>query len=126
MSQNDNIEIRAEFGPWEGDPPYAATFYEAIGRVVVLWGKFEFLLDSHLQTVINISIDKFGIDFTYKSQLAERTRLLRKIYSNVSCFSEKSASMHAFCDLVDRISEERNWLVHSTISGFSEDPPHKN
>lgn len=110
--------------PFAGDTPTAPQFYEAIGRVVVLWGRFEHHFDGDLLMCSNIAFHRYGIEREMQISLRRKTKLMRELFRIVPVFQPLLPICEALADDIDDASDDRNLLLHSH-GGYirASDPP---
>jgi hypothetical protein len=122
-NQPINLELRGL--SFESEPEFAPFFYESIGRVAVLWGHFEFTLDSLLRMAIDIVEHREGTIAEMQLSFTRKTQRLRELYSSSQTFKDKSEAMNAFTKDADETALERNLIIHSNLEGWGADAlPH--
>lgn len=115
------FSVRSE--PFGKDPPFAAGFYDAIGRLVVTWGKFE----HHLETILHALVDvaaQHGI--SEKVPLAFKTKadVFRRIYRDCPPLAPLKGWADTLMSDAEALGKDRNRIIHSTVNGWGEgDPP---
>ena len=119
-NQPINLELRGL--SFENDPEFAPFFYESIGRVAVLWGHFEFTLDSLLRMAIEIVEHREGTRAEMQLSFNRKTEKLRELYSSSQTFKDKSAAMKTFTKDADEAALDRNLIIHSNLEGWGADP----
>jgi hypothetical protein len=120
------ILITAECDPFGDDPPYAPAFYEAIGRIMVMWGQFELFLNAHQLMVINIA-RRFGIEKEAMVSLTGKTRQIREIYKTCPLFQGDAQAISVLMTDIDGVGEDRNLVFQSHADRFVYgDPPRLN
>jgi len=122
----NTIIVTAESDPFGADPPYAPAFYEAMGRIVVLWGRFEVFLDAHQLMVINIA-RRFGLERGVLVALRRKTRQICEIYKACPVLESDTQTISQLMSEIDGVAEDRNLMIHSLVDGFIDsDPPRLN
>jgi hypothetical protein len=116
------LKIGSVSKPFHFDPPYAVSFYENIGRLVLLWGRFEQALEQHLSVVINIAT-QFGTEERMQVSFLRKMDLLRRLYRRCQPLSEHAEGMAALTKEAEQVSEDRNLIIHSNWGGFVDDDP---
>jgi hypothetical protein len=117
------LKITSVSKPFHFDPPYAVSFYEAIGRLVLLWGRFEQALEQHLNMVINIA-SQFGAEERMQVSFLRKMDLLRRLYRRCPPLAEHAEGMAGLTYDAEKASEDRNLIIHSNWGGFVDgDPP---
>jgi hypothetical protein len=116
------ISIAVRSAPFARDPPYAIDFYEAIGRIVVLWGRLEMHLDAVLQMTLNIA-RLHGIDEPMAVALKRKTELFRRVCSQCSVLSDRSEVVTKLMNDINETGDDRNKLIHSNVNDFDDGPP---
>jgi hypothetical protein len=117
------VEIGIQPSPFVADPPYAPAFYEALGRVIVIWGRLEQNLTLFLQEALNIARLQ-GIDEQMQVSLTGKTNLIKKIFGRCSVLADRRDDVATLMNDIVTASDDRNLLIHSSVSGFIDgDPP---
>ena len=114
--------IREMTTPFVDDPPYAVDFYNAIGRIVFVWGRLEHSLDD-LVTFAFVTTNARGGSHKMQTALGSRLDLLKSLYH--SC--EVLRPLHQrVVDLTAGVKENaghRNLVLHSSWKGFADGNP---
>ena len=111
------VRLAVHSTPFAGDTPFAPAFYEAIGRVVVLWGRFETNFDGDLLMYTNIA-RRYGIERQMQFSLARKTKLLRQLFRDVPVFQPYLSDIRRLACDIDDASKDRNLLLHSHVGAF--------
>ncbi len=105
------------------DPQYAPLFYDALGRVVVVWGRYEHLLTAHLRVALNVA-GFFGIKGEIRNSLKAKVDLIQDLYTKLAILAEQAPELIRITDEAKNLGEDRNLLIHSQVDGFQDgDPP---
>jgi hypothetical protein len=110
--------------PFTDDPAYAAKFYDAMGRMLLLWGRVEKSLDDLLISGIVISQDGDDSQEVYVS-LKRKLKLLINIFHNSSDLLPFHGRVVALAEDIRKNSNDRNFIVHAGWIGFEGGAPNK-
>jgi hypothetical protein len=122
--EGGKISYQIESHPFQDDPPYALDFYDALGRLVVLWGRFEHHLESNLRVLIAVA-KTFGIEQEMYVSFSRKTKTFRGLYRDCAPLSPEYKAADALMTRAEDISEQRNRLIHSIVNGWGDgDPPY--
>jgi hypothetical protein len=109
--------------PFDKDPPHAPQFYEALGRLVVLWGRFEHHLETSLRTLIAVA-KTHGIEQEMYASFGRNAKAFRELYRDVPPLAHQYKDADALMTRAEDTGEERNRLIHSSMNGWGDtDPP---
>lgn len=107
-----------ESRPFDEEPDYAPKFYEAIGRIVYLWGRCEYLLDMHLTTMLRIARIK-GIEAEMQLELGRKVKLMRELHRKCYPDAKDKGLDHILTEIM-KVSRDRNLLIHSEYEKFED------
>jgi hypothetical protein len=119
-----SLVIQAQTTPFQDDPSYAADFYEAVGRVVLLWGKLEQSLDFLVVTALNIHAQT-SPRRTFVVPLGGKLDLLKTLYSDCKELTPLERDVHAAAEVIRGLGHQRHLIIHSNWLGFDDGPPPK-
>lgn len=127
MSENPEDKFIVHFTlhreQFTNDPPYAPLFYDALGRVVVVWGRYEHLLTAHLRAALNLAAF-FGIKGEIRNSLKAKVQLIQEIYAKLGLLAEEAPAITRITDEAKELGNDRHLLIHSQVDGFEDgDPP---
>lgn len=115
--------IQQQTMPFVDDPKYANNFYNAMGRMVLMWGRLEKTLDDLL--VYSITIAKaHGESRDMCVPLGRRLKLLTSIYNSCPDLKTFSARATSLAEEIKKNGKNRHFIVHASWTGFNDgDPP---
>jgi hypothetical protein len=119
-----SLLIQAGTTPFQNDPSYAAEFYDAVGRVVLLWGKLEQSLDFLIVTALNIHAQT-SPRRPFVIPLGRKLDLLKTLYSDCKELTPLERDVHSVAEGVRELGNQRHLIVHSNWLGFDDGPPPK-
>jgi hypothetical protein len=115
--------IRETTMPFVNDPPYAIDFYNAMGRMVLVWGRLEHSLDDLVTFAFVTSIARGG-SHKMETALGRRLELLKSIYYNCELLKPLHEQVVILTARVQENANHRNLILHSSWKGFQDgDPP---
>ncbi|MCC8937427.1 hypothetical protein H8A99_13330 [Bradyrhizobium sp. Arg68] len=115
------IDVRSE--PFGKDPPFAAGFYDAIGRLVVTWGKFEHHLDTILHTLVEVAA-QHGISEKVPHAFQKKADVFRRIYQDCPPLAPLKDWADTLMSEAELLGKDRNRIIHSTVNNWGKgDPP---
>jgi hypothetical protein len=117
-----DIQINVVSEPFEDDPPFAADFYEALGKMTLLWGRAEHNLDRLILIAIQIAA-KHGTRHQLPVSLEKKLDLLRRLYSDVPELKGLKNNVYSLATAIGDVHQNRSAMTHSNWDGFSEGPP---
>ena len=111
------VKVFQRGNPFDDDPPDADAYYAAIGRIVVLWGRFEQLLEQTISMMGRapdaVSPKAPPVAFTAKlvrlKELCRDTPSLNHIHEDARVFASAAAIL----------APKRNGLTHANWQGFN-------
>lgn len=118
----ENLMSFAVSQPFMNDPPFAPQFYEALGRMFVAWGRFEFLFDRQLRYLIS-EAKKRGIDEEMQISFERKSSLFRKLFRKIPEIADKADEAGKIMDVAVKTSKDRNLILHSNSNGFTDAQP---
>lgn len=108
--------------PSPSDPEGAAEFYQAIGTLIVAWGR----LETHFLTCI-IAILQIhptsGLTKKLPNAWDERAKIWKDAFRTSPDLKPYGDSAMQFLDEMQNVAELRNIIVHGLWEGFSAGPP---
>jgi hypothetical protein len=114
--------IQRDTMPFVTDPPYSAQFYEAAGRMALMWGRLEQSLDDLLVAALYFS--KKVEEYDIYTALNRKLTTLKHIYSNTSELRPLHGRIVTIASDVKINSDKRNQIMHASWTGFRDgDPP---
>lgn len=119
---NESITIGIKSTPFAGDGEGATEFYEALGRVVCLWGRFEYVLTTDLLVISNLpgaEALRRPLPISWKRKVS----LWSDAFKTLPALEGwKEAGLQFIADAND-VAQDRHVLQHSHWWGFqSRDP----
>jgi hypothetical protein len=108
------------------DPPGAKSFYQAIGRVLVQWGRLENNIDLALRMIMHLPDgetirSKKGT--TSAQQFSEKIDLWKKAFETIQSLQPVRDEAIAIIEGAKALQEYRRTLVHSFWGDFDPGPP---
>jgi hypothetical protein len=114
------FNVRSE--PFLTDPPFAAGFYDAIGRLVVTWGRFEHHLDANLHALVTLAA-QHGIEEKVPVPFQTKADVFRRIYRDCPPLMSRENWADVLMTDAELLGKDRNRIIHSTVNGWGEDDP---
>jgi hypothetical protein len=108
--------------PFVDDPPYAVDFYNAMGRMVLVWGRLEHSLDDLVTFAFATATARDG-SYEMRTALGRRLDLLRSIYYNCEVLRPLHERVVALTAIVKDNAHDRNLVLHSSWLGFQDGNP---
>ncbi len=101
------------------EPPGAAAFYESLGRNVVLWGRFEYTIDSTLRNILDhpdctIKIPNQGMPVSFKRKI----EFWKRLHKHEGFLSERRDRALQFAANAAILRKKRDTAIHSMIGHF--------
>jgi uncharacterized protein involved in high-affinity Fe2+ transport len=123
ISEQDLIaRIQRETMPFVADPPYSAKFYDAAGRMMLMWGRLEQSLDDLLVAALYFS--KKVEEYDIYTSLNRKLTTLKHIYINTNELKPLHGRAVAIAADVKMNADKRNPIMHASWTGFKDgDPP---
>jgi hypothetical protein len=116
--------IQAQTEPFKDDPPYADDFYNAVGRMALMWGKLEQSLDNLVVTAIYIA-KRTAPERKFFVALGRKLNLFRELYSECADLQPLEKTAHDLADEIGKLGDHRHMIIHSNWLGFEDGPPPK-
>ena len=125
MPPTINITLRSR--PFMDDPEGAPAYYEAIGRFLCLWGRFETHFSSILLSITNLPggdvLRDPNISEAVPTSFRKRSDLWKKAFRLLPQLTPHAQAARQLIIAASLTNKDRNILIHSSWSGFtSEDP----
>ena len=97
--------------PFGGEPENAHQYYEALGRVMCLWGRFETAFTIELVNLIGVpgteeALNPFPMTFN------KRIKAFRKCFAEVKVLSRNLREVDRFAALAKDVAKERHLAAH--------------
>jgi hypothetical protein len=108
--------------PFDDDPPFAADFHQAIGRLVISWSEFERSLDLLQSAAISIA-NRFGSDETPLTSFNKKLEQIERIYKSVNLLD--ASAIKSCMPKIKDIAFNRKVLFHSSFDGYVHTSPPK-
>ena len=116
--------FKMESEPFQGDPPYAPDFHNAIGRMVIMWGRFLHHLEISARHLVALATT-YGIQGTASPQFSQNAKTLPRLYRECPGLTEAANDAEALMRDAEAVSIQRNIIIHSNINGWGDvDPPY--
>jgi hypothetical protein len=113
--------IQQETMPFVSDPPYSAEFYDAVGRMALIWGRLEQSLDDLLIAALFFS-GKVK-DYEIYTSINRKLTTLKHIYNNSNELKPLHGRAAALSADIKMNSEKRNKIIHAGWTGFKDGNP---
>lgn len=121
-----SVTITIRSAPFERDPPDADRFYAAVGRAMLLWGRFEMGLDHALLGIVALrDAGSIGVrpEEGVPATLNQKARMWRRAFTTLPALSDmKSAALQLMDDAMEA-AEDRAVFAHATWQGFISTEP---
>jgi hypothetical protein len=115
-----DLETSKEYDPFEDDPPFAADFYTAIGRLVVVWGKLERSVDIIAYSARSIeSLDPFKDDA--RTGIKRKLEALRKTFKSHPPVGRSQKWIARLLGDIKSAAKKRNIIIHGLFERFQDD-----
>lgn len=106
-------------------PPIAPNrrlFYDAIGRFVLVWGRFEQHLENLERIALNL-LSESAPERPMMITLAKKLDALVDLFEAVPALKPDKPDMEILARLAKDLGDLRHRVVHSNLSGFEEGEP---
>lgn len=116
------VKVFQAGNPFADDPPDADTYYAAIGRIVVIWGRFEQMLEqtiSMMGRVPDAVTPQESPPVAFKQKLDRLKKLCRDTPS-LNCVHDDA---RAFASTAAILAPRRHGLTHANWQGFNRNAP---
>lgn len=110
--------------PFEDDPPYASEFQQAIGRLVISWGRFERDIDLWLISTIALA-RRFNYNEVPFTSFKRKTDQLRRLYSLCPPVVNMAGQVVRLTKEAEDCSYDRSMIIHSKVHGYIDGRPPK-
>ena len=117
--------IQRETMPFVDDPPYAAGFYDAMGRMVLMWGRLEQELDNLLIAAIVVAKKSTGETHEMYISLSRKLKLLKLIYRSCEELMPLYGSVTTIASDIKKNGDNRSFVIHASWTGFQDGNPPK-
>jgi hypothetical protein len=114
--------LRSRTEPFKDDPPFADDFYNAIGRVVLMWGRLEQSLDNLVVSALTIA-SRTAPARPFMVSLNRKLTLLRELFSQCPDLQPLQSRADALADRIEAHGNDRHLVVHTNWLHFDEGPP---
>jgi hypothetical protein len=121
--EHGTATFKVESVPFLGDPPHAKDFYEAMGRLIVVWGRFEHQLETCLRVLIDVA-KGYGIEQEMYVSFDRKAKIFQDLYRDVPPLSDQHGAAKSLMSDADSVGKQRNHFIHSNVNGWGDaDPP---
>lgn len=109
--------------PFADDPPEAGDYYEALGRAMVLWGRFENHFSNCIM-LIRTTPEGRAIELEHPISWKKRAAFWRKAFNTLPDLAKwKDHALKLISDAMS-VAQERHIITHGDWGEFiSNDPP---
>lgn len=121
-----SIHVRLRSDPFRDDPPNAHKFYEAAGRLIMLWGRFEGHWDHTLLAIANLpewSAFREKIPESVPASRGRKLRMWRRAFRKIPRLEKAANSALALADDISDAGADRDVIVHTGWQGFTSSDP---
>jgi hypothetical protein len=116
-------DFQLNSSPFINEPKYATDFYQAIGKLVFVSGRLEYMFDYNLRWAYIIAT-RFGMKERIETAFGKKITLIRKIFRECEPLQHYSETLEPVLVEMKAVSLERNLIIHSHHEGFEDgDPP---
>ena len=117
------VSIRVQSEPFLNDPEGADVYYLELGRILVLWGRFENHFSHALIALCNMPAAKNFMPTNMPLPFNDKAKLLRKLFQEIDELSAlKEEALSLIADASDS-AEDRHVVMHGHFNGFIDDDP---
>lgn len=109
----NSVTLRIRSTPFAHDPEGAAQFYEALGRAVFLWGRFDACFSMALLCIHNLPETAPFREKELPIAWTKRSKYWRKAFNSIPRLAPFKRSAITFIDDVMEAVEDRHVLTHS-------------
>lgn len=112
------LKVTLHSQPFMDDPPDAETYFTALGRALVLWGRFE----SHLDFAL-VSLTLLPEGKPYKPEqmpvpFTKKAKLWKRIFRDVDRLAPMREQARLLISDAIQAAKDRNILAHGHWNGF--------
>lgn len=112
------IRVRVRSMPFMDDPQGAEAYYTALGRVLVLWGRFESQLDSLVLILSNFKPCRPFVPRELPISMKRRAELLRDLLKKVPELAPLRDPLLALLPQAMDSAQDRHVITHGHWAGF--------
>lgn len=105
------------------EPANAAAFYETLGRVVVLWGRLEAVIDTTLLHILAHPEAMFQPPKEMPLAFKLKMQLWNRVFNQEPLVARFQKRALQFAKMAKPISDKRNYLIHAAIGEFNPERP---
>jgi hypothetical protein len=113
------LSITAYNTPHHTDPASAGSFYAALGKLSVAWGRLEGHANGNLLTIMNLL--GATAEERLPSNWGERLKLWKKGFSSVPSLQPHRERAVKFLNSIQEEAENRNYAAHAVWGDFVSD-----
>jgi hypothetical protein len=110
---------RVYFQHFAFEPESAGQFYETIGRVVILWGRLEAIIDTTILTILDHPEATMKRPDEMPLAFKKKMRLWNKVFKQEAIVQQFKDRALKFSKSAKPIARKRNDLIHAAIGEFS-------
>ena len=118
FNPNNLVKVFQAGNPFADDPPNVEAYYAAIGRIVVLWGRFEQMLEQTISMMGHVPdavTPQKPMPVAFKSKLG----LLKELCRDTPSLNYIHDDARVFASAAAILAPRRNELTHANWQGFS-------
>lgn len=112
------LETPSHHNPFADDPPFATDFHNALGRLVVVWGKLERSVDIIAYSARSIeSSEPYAHDA--RTGIKRKLQAIRTTLKSHPPVSRSQAWIGRTLGDIKNVARKRNILIHGVFQNFS-------
>jgi hypothetical protein len=120
----DKVSFEIESEPFQNDPEYAPKFYDALGRLIVLWGLFEHHLETNLRILISVA-KRYGINEEMQFSFDRKAKSFVGLYRDIPPLSHQLNDARELMKNAAEVAQRRNRFIHSIVNDWGDEAdPH--
>ena len=121
MAKSVRVTIKGE--PFMGEPEGADAYYAALGRAIVLWGRFETHLDMALLAAANLPESADLRPAEMPVGFSRRIKLWKRLFNNVPRLDHLRQAAFNWIEQAHHSNKDRQVIAHGHFAEFASDDP---
>lgn len=122
VPEDGHVTLTVKSAPFMGDPEGAEKFYEAVGRLTFLWGRFEVHFTMLVLDIIQI-LGHMGEDHEVPISWKRRAELWRRGFNKIPELEVAREWAHEYVERAMAAANRRHALTHGSWNGFTNTSP---
>jgi hypothetical protein len=119
----NSVTLRLQSTPFAGDPEGADAYYAALGRFIVLWGRFELNFDLTIFTLFMLPEARPMITDEMPKTWKLRSAIWRRLFREIERLAPFRVAAAALVVDARKTVQKRNRIYHSGFQAFAIGPP---